>query len=99
MRPTDRWWPLRIVWLALVAVAPPPPAVQAAPRDFVVAWYEVVFQPVQAGRRFYAAREAVTDGDGQFEIPRLTGVPPGAVFLDPQIKHFVPGYVWNADRV
>jgi hypothetical protein len=59
----------------------------------IAIWWEAVFNPVQGKQEFYDAKEAVTDADGRFEIPRLSvpfwklGVQPG------QITYFAPGYI------
>src|SRR3972149_3119809 len=36
----------------------------------LVVWYEMVPTPVQTNEKFYDAREAVSDADGRFEVPR-----------------------------
>lgn len=48
--------------------------------------------PVQMKSKFFDAREAVTDADGRFEIPRRP--PPFFSFriFDPGITYFAPGY-------
>lgn len=55
-------------------------------------WWERVDTPVQTNRKFYEAREAVTDADGRFEIPRLS--PPFFAFrfFPTQVIYFAPGY-------
>jgi len=65
----------------------------------VVLW-EAIFSPTgHPTRKFYDAREAVTDAEGRFEIPRLSipfwklGIQPGEVML------FAPGYVVHAEVV
>src|SRR5207249_575775 len=37
----------------------------------LVVWWEAVFTPIQTNRKFYDAREALTDAEGRFEAPRL----------------------------
>lgn len=58
----------------------------------LVVWWESVPNPVQMSRRFYDARETVTDATGKFEVPRLS--PPFFSFriMDPQVTYFAPGY-------
>jgi hypothetical protein len=62
--------------------------------------WDAVFSPVgHPTREFYDAREAVTDPEGRFEIPKLSvpfwklGVQPG------QVTYFAPGYVAEAEVV
>lgn len=58
----------------------------------LVVWWEAVPTPVQTNQKFYDAREAVTDANGRFEVPRLS--PPFFSFriFDPKISYFAPGY-------
>jgi len=50
------------------------------------------------GERFYEAREAVTDAEGRFEVPRLG--PPWALSVQPPRFHlFAPGYERERDIV
>lgn len=65
----------------------------------VVLW-EAIFSPTgHPTRKFYDTREAVTDAEGRFEIPRLSipfwklGIQPGEVML------FAPGYIVHAEVV
>lgn len=55
-------------------------------------WWEAVPTPVQTNQKFYEAREAATDADGRFEIPRMS--PPFFSFriFEPTIDWFAPGY-------
>lgn len=58
----------------------------------LVIWWRVVPTPVHAIHKFYDAREAVSDAQGRFEVPRL---PPPIVTLgvqDPTVEWFAPGY-------
>jgi hypothetical protein len=59
----------------------------------LVVWWEADPTPVQTRQKFYDAREAVTDADGRFELPRLS--PPFFTFRisDPRFTYFAPGYV------
>ena len=64
----------------------------------LVVWLEV-YGFGFAGHRFYDAREAVTDADGRFEIPKLT-VPPWKVGVQaPSFHLFAPGYEPYTDIV
>jgi hypothetical protein len=65
----------------------------------LVIWWEEVYTPVQTNTKFYEAREAVTDADGRFEVPRLT--PPFFTFRirEPQVTYFAAGYVAEAEVV
>ncbi len=64
----------------------------------LVVWQEV-YGFGFAGHRFYDALEAVTDGDGRFEIPKLT-VPPWKVGVQaPSFHLFAPGYEPYTDIV
>lgn len=58
----------------------------------LVVWWEAVPTPVQTNQKFYDAREAVTDANGRFEVPRRS--PPFFSFriFDPKISYFAPGY-------
>lgn len=58
----------------------------------LVTWWEAVPTPVQTNERFYDAREAVTDAEGRFEVPRLS--PPFFRFriFPPRFRVFAPGY-------
>lgn len=59
----------------------------------LVVWWKDQPNPVHWTRGFYEAKEAVTDADGRFEVPRLT--PPFFTFLirPGQVIFFAPGYV------
>lgn len=65
----------------------------------LVIWWEAVPTPVQTNQKFYDAKEAVTDAEGRFEVPRLT--PPFFTFriFPPQITYFAPGYAPQAKAV
>ncbi|MGH7310539.1 MAG: hypothetical protein ACREK6_17780 [Candidatus Rokuibacteriota bacterium] len=65
----------------------------------LVVWWEHVPNPVQGQRRFFDARETVTDADGRFTTPRLS--PPffGFRILPADIALFAPGYVEQSERV
>jgi hypothetical protein len=65
----------------------------------LVVWWEAVPTPVQTNRKFYDAREAVTDGEGRFEVPRRP--PPFFSFqiFPPQISYFAAGYMSAAEVV
>lgn len=65
----------------------------------LVVWWEAVYTPVQTNQKFYDAREAVTDAEGRFEVPRLT--PPFFTFriFPPQVIYFAPGYVAHVEVV
>jgi hypothetical protein len=59
----------------------------------LVIWWEAIFSPVgHPTERFYDAREAVTDAEGRFDIPRLSvpfwklGIQAG------QVLYFAVGY-------
>ena len=82
----DKWGPFRG---RIVDVETGQPLAGAA---VLVIWWEAVYTPVQTNTKFYDAREAVTDADGRFEIPRLT--PPFFTFRirQPQVTYFAPGY-------
>jgi hypothetical protein len=58
----------------------------------LVTWWEDVPNPVQGQEKFYDAREAETDAEGRFEVPRLS--PPffGFRILPPRFTFFAPGY-------
>lgn len=66
----------------------------------LVVWWEAVFSPLgHPTEKFYDAREAVTDAEGRFEVPRLS-VPFWELGIQaPQITIFAPGYVWQATLV
>ncbi len=65
----------------------------------LVVWWEAVFTPIQTNREFYDAREAVTDADGRFEVPRYA--PPFFTFrfFRPDIIYFAPGYAAHSEVV
>jgi hypothetical protein len=65
----------------------------------LVVWYEMIPSPVQTNQRFYDAREAVTDADGGFEIPRRS--PPFFTFRVrlAGVTYFAPGYVAHSEVV
>lgn len=65
----------------------------------LVIWRENVPNPVQGASKFYDAREAVTDGEGRFEVPRLS--PPFFSFRieRPNITYFAPGYAPDREVV
>ncbi len=58
----------------------------------LVIWWKIIPTPVQGVEKFYDAREAVTDVEGRFEVPRRRppffrlGIQP------PQLTYFAPGY-------
>ena len=90
----ERWGPFRG---QLVDVETGKPIAGAA---ILVVWWEAIFSPVgHPTRKFYDAREAVTDAEGRFEVPRLSvpfwklGIQPG------QVIYFAPGYVAEAEVV
>lgn len=83
----EKWGPFRG---QLIDVETGQPIAGAA---ILVIWWEAIFSPVgHPTERFYDAREAVTDAEGRFEIPRLSvpvwklGVQAG------QVLYFAPGY-------
>ena len=59
----------------------------------IAIWWEAVFNPVQGKQEFYDAKEAVTDAEGRFEIPKLDvpfyklGVQPAEIIV------FAPSYL------
>ncbi len=65
----------------------------------LVVWWERVPNPVQGQRRFFAARETVTDAEGRFTTPRLS--PPffGFRILPADIALFAPGYAEQSEHV
>lgn len=82
----EKWGPFRG---QLVDVETGEPIADAA---ILVVWWEDVYTPVQVNSKFYEAREAVTDVQGRFEVPRLD--PPFFRFRirPPEIIYFAPGY-------
>jgi hypothetical protein len=58
----------------------------------LVVWWEAVPTPVQTNRKFYDARETVTDAEGRFEVPRRP--PPffGFRIFPPRVTYIAPGY-------
>jgi hypothetical protein len=63
----------------------------------LVVWYEVCGLFGQSC--FVEARETVTDSDGRFRIPRLTGFRWKLGIQPPTIHVFAPGYVAEAEIV
>jgi hypothetical protein len=63
----------------------------------LVVWYEVCGLFGQSC--FVEAREAVTDSDGRFQVPRLTGFRWKLGIQPPTIHVFAPGYVAEAEIV
>ncbi|MFQ5962483.1 MAG: carboxypeptidase-like regulatory domain-containing protein, partial [Candidatus Methylomirabilales bacterium] len=66
----------------------------------LVVWWEAIFSPTgHPTRKFYEAREGVTDPEGRFEIPQLSlslwklGIQPAEVIF------FAPGYIVHAEVV
>jgi hypothetical protein len=59
----------------------------------LVVWWEAILSPVgHPTERFYDAREALTDAEGRFEIPRLS-VPLWKLGIQAgQVLYFAPGY-------
>ncbi len=58
----------------------------------LVVWWREVPNPVHPTQEFYEAREAVTDAEGRFEVPRLSP-PVFSAFIRPgQVIYFAPGY-------
>ncbi len=58
----------------------------------LVIWWKGILNPVQGAEKFYDAREAVSDAEGRFEVPRLR--PPffRLGILPPRLTYFAPGY-------
>ncbi len=58
----------------------------------LVIWWKGILNPVQGAEKFYDAREAVSDAEGRFEVPRRRppffrlGIQP------PRFTVFAPGY-------
>src|SRR5262249_19156462 len=57
-------------------------------------WQTLAFTPLgHGGQAFYDTREAISDSDGRFTIPRLP-VPLGRTAVEPpRLYFFAPGYV------
>lgn len=58
----------------------------------LVVWWREVPNPVHGTQEFYEAREAVTDGEGRFEVPRLSPPVFSGFIRRLQIIYFAPGY-------
>jgi hypothetical protein len=65
----------------------------------LVVWWEAVFTPIQTNRKFYDAREALTDPQGRFEVPRLPSPFFTFRFFRPNVIYFAPGYAAHAELV
>jgi hypothetical protein len=65
----------------------------------LVIWWERVDTPIQTNRKFYDARETVTDAEGRFEIPRLSPSFFTFRFFPPQLIYFAPSYVAHGEVV
>ena len=63
----------------------------------LVVWLELY--GIFGNHRFAEAREAVTDAEGRFEIPRLTGLGWKLGIQPPSIHVFAPGYIPYGRRV
>ncbi len=82
----EKWGPFRG---QLVDVETGQPIAGAA---VLVIWWKGILNPVQGAEKFYDAREAVSDAEGRFEVPRLR--PPffRLGILPPRLTYFAPGY-------
>ncbi len=82
----EKWGPFRG---QLVDVETGQPIAGAA---VLVIWWKGILNPVQGAEKFYDAREAVSDAQGRFEVPRRR--PPffRLGILPPQLTYFAPGY-------
>ncbi len=83
----EKWGPFRG---QVVDVETGQPVAGAA---VLMSWWRVIPNPAGGTEQFYDAREAVTDAQGRFEVPRRR--PPVFRFgiLPPKFTVFAPGYV------
>ncbi|OGK96537.1 MAG: hypothetical protein A3E31_04930 [Candidatus Rokubacteria bacterium RIFCSPHIGHO2_12_FULL_73_22] len=82
----ERWGPFRGQFVD-AETGKPLPGVAV-----LLTWWKEVPVIVQINTEFYDAREAVSDANGRFEVPRLT--PPffSSRIRQPQIRYFLAGY-------
>ncbi len=82
----EKWGPFRGQVVDRETGQPIPGAV------VLVVWWRAEQTPIQTNQQFYDAKEAVTDAEGRFEIPRLA-LPFFTFWIfDPNIDWFAPGY-------
>lgn len=90
----EKWGPFRG---QIVDVETGKPIPDAA---ILVVWWEAIFSPTgHPTRKFYDARETVTDSEGHFQVPRLS-VPLWKFGIQPaEVMVFAPSYVVHAEVV
>jgi hypothetical protein len=89
----DTWGPFRGRIVDMDTGAPIPGVA------VLVVWWELVPNPVQGQRRFFDARETITDVQGRFEVPRLSAPLFGFRIPSPEVILFAPGYVEASETV